>query len=336
MYFCHLLITVVLDSSVSKMRDTSRIVTPAAYLLFYRRRSEVPLGGPRFQEIFDMYNDDNPSDDEMASESGEVQRLGQGSSLIGSSSALIGAEVVPHRENPGTASGSGLEHAPPRCATVEDSPPAYTVVPLGDVEGSTSANNWGSGDDTIHNSVEDEGIDMADMSGADHNNRMNAMTSVIKTGWNWSGIGDGKATSQVLDEGLDNEFASDEAQNDSSEDDALSLAAAAPDIGHDGDMGELLLHTGEDPQESGAGYVEPEEPSSGEFPPYPEPPAPDYAAQAGMDAICNSVWDRQTRTTILTVPADVGREEDLASERVDEIHIKDDDDAAGVGAKTGP
>ncbi|SPQ22937.1 de57be69-df5e-4200-ad4d-8e6e50567eb8 [Thermothielavioides terrestris] len=57
------------DAQVSKLTDTSRVVSSAAYLLFYRRRSEVPLGGPRFQEIFDRYN--NP--DEAMSDSGEGQ-----------------------------------------------------------------------------------------------------------------------------------------------------------------------------------------------------------------------------------------------------------------------
>lgn len=46
------------DSSVSPVNDPSAVVTSAAYLLFYRRRSDGPLGGPRFAKIFEKF--DNP------------------------------------------------------------------------------------------------------------------------------------------------------------------------------------------------------------------------------------------------------------------------------------
>lgn len=81
------------DSSVSKKSDLSRIVTPGAYLLFYRRRSEKPLGGLRLQEIVERY--DNP--DAEHSDSGEAQRLDADSYLRGSSSAYQG---VPGLEAP--------------------------------------------------------------------------------------------------------------------------------------------------------------------------------------------------------------------------------------------
>ncbi|KAI9731265.1 MAG: CSN-associated deubiquitinating enzyme Ubp12 [Claussenomyces sp. TS43310] len=85
------------DSSVSKQKDTSRIVSSGAYLLFYRRRSDVPLGGPRFKEIVERYdNPPQPSEDE--SEPGEDQRLDANSSLHGSSSALIGVGAA-HQAN---------------------------------------------------------------------------------------------------------------------------------------------------------------------------------------------------------------------------------------------
>lgn len=95
------------DSSVSKVSDVSRVVSSAAYLLFYRRRSEVPLGGPRFQKIEEKYNREHEaagSDDDM-SDSGEGQRLDTGSSLIGLSSASKGAEAgLRRRASPGLAS----------------------------------------------------------------------------------------------------------------------------------------------------------------------------------------------------------------------------------------
>jgi ubiquitin carboxyl-terminal hydrolase 4/11/15 len=50
--------------------DGSRVVTPAAYLLFYRRRSVKPLGGPHYERIItaanskpDANHDSDPDDD---------------------------------------------------------------------------------------------------------------------------------------------------------------------------------------------------------------------------------------------------------------------------------
>jgi ubiquitin carboxyl-terminal hydrolase 4/11 len=77
------------DSSVSEQKDTSRIVSSGAYLLFYRRRSDVPLGGHRFKEIVDRYNNP-PESSEEDTESGEDQRLAVDSSFRGSASASIG------------------------------------------------------------------------------------------------------------------------------------------------------------------------------------------------------------------------------------------------------
>ena len=89
----------ILDSSVSKQKDPARIVTASAYLLFYRRRSEVPLGGPRFQEIVNNYkNSQEFSDDELA-ESGEDQGLVANSSQHGSSSPFNGVGAVPRPAN---------------------------------------------------------------------------------------------------------------------------------------------------------------------------------------------------------------------------------------------
>lgn len=51
------------------MSDPSTVVTTAAYLLFYRRRSSGHLGGPRFAEILDKFN--SSGDEGEAAESGE-------------------------------------------------------------------------------------------------------------------------------------------------------------------------------------------------------------------------------------------------------------------------
>lgn len=83
------LLTHSADSSVSKKSPES-VVDTAAYLLFYRRRSDVPLGGPRFQEIFNRFAEATSGDE--STEPGEARGLGEGSTLsTGSSSAIRGA-----------------------------------------------------------------------------------------------------------------------------------------------------------------------------------------------------------------------------------------------------
>lgn len=67
------------DSSVSPVSDPSSVVTSAAYLLFYRRRTKGHLGGPRFAQIFEKYNTETSGDDEA--ESGEEESLSRGSPL---------------------------------------------------------------------------------------------------------------------------------------------------------------------------------------------------------------------------------------------------------------
>ncbi|KAF3769958.1 hypothetical protein M406DRAFT_348971 [Cryphonectria parasitica EP155] len=58
------------DSTVSQVRDTSRMITSHAYLLFYRRRSDGPLGGPKLEEACRQYarlfHDEADSDDDEA------------------------------------------------------------------------------------------------------------------------------------------------------------------------------------------------------------------------------------------------------------------------------
>ncbi|KAJ3526931.1 hypothetical protein NM208_g10954 [Fusarium decemcellulare] len=61
--------------------DPSTCITSAAYLLFYRRRSTTPLGGSRFGVISEKYRTSEENSEEEDVESGEGQRLGEGSSL---------------------------------------------------------------------------------------------------------------------------------------------------------------------------------------------------------------------------------------------------------------
>ncbi|KAI9904958.1 hypothetical protein N3K66_001487 [Trichothecium roseum] len=71
------------DSSVSTVSDPSTVVTSAAYLLFYRRRSSQPLGGPRFAEIYRKFDKPEDSDEDTATESGDDRRHGGISSRTG-------------------------------------------------------------------------------------------------------------------------------------------------------------------------------------------------------------------------------------------------------------
>ena len=96
-----------IDSHVSKRNDPQAVVTPAAYFLFYRRRSPLPLGGPILEKIVEDANNPPPEPESTpasrsgspTADSGEGKRLG-GSSRNGSSSALIVAGAA-HRAGDG-------------------------------------------------------------------------------------------------------------------------------------------------------------------------------------------------------------------------------------------
>lgn len=133
------------DSSVSKVSDPAQVVTTAAYLLFYRRRSSKPLGGHRFADIIDKF--DGESEEEQSDDSGEGKRLGGSSTLTGSLNQKLGASMSRPR--------------PERLATTT------TVTALeGSDDDELPAYNEGSGGQVIHNSIEDEGL--GGMGGENH------------------------------------------------------------------------------------------------------------------------------------------------------------------------
>ncbi|KAF7719981.1 Ubiquitin carboxyl-terminal hydrolase [Penicillium ucsense] len=80
------------DSSASIIRDLGRMQSPQAYLLFYRRRSDKPLGGPVLQNIITKFktgeNDSTAENSRSSSPLGDGKRLG-GSSRNGSSRASV-------------------------------------------------------------------------------------------------------------------------------------------------------------------------------------------------------------------------------------------------------
>ncbi|KAF1972356.1 UCH-domain-containing protein [Bimuria novae-zelandiae CBS 107.79] len=125
------------DSIVSKKSNPEQVVSPAAYLLFYRRRSAGPLGPPELQDIVNNWRNpdseaagvsEGESDSRNVSPSGNGLRLG-GSSHNGSSSAFgagTGA-VVGALRGGGSALGAGslLRNGVAAGNLDKDSPPTY-------------------------------------------------------------------------------------------------------------------------------------------------------------------------------------------------------------------
>lgn len=169
------------DSHVSPVSDPKTVITSAAYLLFYRRRHSSPLGGPRFTEILEKFE---ASEDEETAGSGEDQRLGGGSSLIGSSSAGTGAEATRPRL------GRGLSRT--TVAALEGSDDGQ----LPSYEGATSS-------ETIQHSIEDEGVEM---SGPYQPVRQGSFS--MTQNWDFKDLGNGA-------DGVNAGYASDDAQPDS-------------------------------------------------------------------------------------------------------------------------
>ncbi|KAL8998480.1 MAG: hypothetical protein Q9188_006095 [Gyalolechia gomerana] len=108
------------DSQVTRRPNPQQVVSSAAYLLFYRRRSDHPLGGPFFEPIMSGVEDltaDSQAASRNASPTGEGKRLDD-SSRIGSSSALRGVGAA-HQTGGG---GDGLIA---RRTGVDDDLPGY-------------------------------------------------------------------------------------------------------------------------------------------------------------------------------------------------------------------
>ncbi|KAL8721029.1 MAG: hypothetical protein Q9225_002202 [Loekoesia sp. 1 TL-2023] len=109
------------DSQVTRRANPQHVVSSAAYLLFYRRRSEHPLGGPFFESIMNCAEDsaaESQPTSRNASPTGEGKRLDD-SSRIGSSSALRGVGAA-HQAGGG---GDGLTA---RRTGVDDDLPSYS------------------------------------------------------------------------------------------------------------------------------------------------------------------------------------------------------------------
>ncbi|KAK4204491.1 UCH-domain-containing protein [Triangularia verruculosa] len=285
------------DTSVSKCSDPQKVVTPAAYLLFYRRRSDEPLGGLRFHEILDKYDNQVAAADQDMSDSGEGQRLGQGSSLRGSPSASTGAGLTLPQGKRGLVSDDSDRTG--RALVLADAEPPSYQASITNVDEDTEMGAVLWDQTTLHNSIEgdeDEGIGLPDYD----NGGMAGMTSVISPSWNFSNIKAGSAAS-------DGDIASDIAQNDNS---SLDDAFAAGD-----DMDEVFMGA------PTIGFVEPE-------PTFPDEdiPAPPAEAQNFLDQIAEDKWAQQQ---IHTVPVNI--DDDQASDKVAEIRVGDNGDNGDNG-----
>ncbi|KAI1078420.1 UCH-domain-containing protein [Whalleya microplaca] len=278
------------DSSVSRS-SPDKIVDTSAYLLFYRRRSDVPLGGPRFSQILERFVDHDSSDNEL-SNSGEGRRLDESFSQNGSSSALQGAEATHLRGNPGgnakTAQALNRADSAIETKSIDDGGPL-----LGNP--STMSKQ------TLHQSIEDdEGIDLTD------DNAQSAGFNPMggNNSWNFEGIlGDGGAGSAPVagDSPLDSGAASDVAQLDSSGDERV----ASP-------------HLEFEPEFPGMSHYELPPQPEGELPVYHEPPPPQYGGEMTRDDM-TQIWDQKHK--VHEVPA-AGNDE---SEEAAEIHLTEND-----------
>ena len=290
------------------------MVSPSAYLLFYRRRSEVPLGGPRFEAIFDRYDARFAADEDLTSDSGEGRRLGQGSSLRGSPSASTGADLTLPRGNHGLASGRP-DRTAHSSASADTELPSYgaSIGQGGEADDDTDMGGqlpWNQG--TLRNSIEadgeDEGIDLPDFDNAGPG--MSGITSVMGTSaWNFSML---PKTGPGSEAGGEDDLArSDVAQGNGSSDDDFFAA--------EGDDTEPMLLT--EPNSVYIGTAE----QQADFSAFDDPPAPvaqersDYMTRCAVEA-----WEQQVHT----VPVDLG--DDQASEQVAEIHVGDENELPSV------
>lgn len=276
------------DSSVSRA-SPDRIVDSSAYLLFYRRRSEIPLGGPRFQQILDRFQDDG-SDSELP-DSGEDQRLGEGFSQIGSSSALQGAGATHLRGSTGGKSTNGF--------TLNNANSSWDIKTIDDVLEHPS--------EDVHRSIEeDEGISLTE------DTVQPAGFQPLTNGNSWSF--DNLAPNDIADienppseSPLDSDAASDVAQHDSSGDERVLSPR------------EMDFEPDHEPEYPGMSHYELSQPETN-LPSYSEIPPPNYRGEMTQDDM-HQIWDQ--KNTIHKVAPE--GENDAGSEDAAEIHIGEDD-----------
>ena len=92
---------------VSRRNDPKVVVTSAAYLLFYRRRSDTALGGPFLERLMsEVHSSESKPTSSATSPAGEGRRLD--ASRVGSSSALRGVGAAHQAGGGGSGEGAGV------------------------------------------------------------------------------------------------------------------------------------------------------------------------------------------------------------------------------------
>lgn len=158
------------------------MVSSSAYLLFYRRRSDVPLGGPRFQDIISRFADpQEPSEDELAG-SGEDQSLG-GNFSRGSSGALTGVEATRRQ------AGHGLGRTIKPCNI--EGLPAYQTHEENEDAAPLMYGDAQMNDGLMINNT-DEGIDMDMNFGPRDLNFLPSRSPKNGNGWSFANLGNQK------------------------------------------------------------------------------------------------------------------------------------------------
>lgn len=352
---------------MSKQKDVSKVVTSAAYLLFYRRRSAVPLGGPRFQEIIERY--DSQTQETSDAESGEGQRLGHGSSPRGSSSALqtgAGATLRSGKAGSGSvgaiATGDGASNDNSSAVMLPDYGAALRDDAAAE-EGIPGLHSW-------QNPVaeEDEGIDMREWNADDDTDAArrgsgNNLSDAVRAGWNFANIpGAGLARSEADDGGTglgDDDIVDDNDSITAQNDDGSSLAddmadedeGGYPVGGGGGGMYPRAVFTGEDDMdavllrddddggvgalEPGGDYVLPDEPRRAVFDLDvdidADGPPPPYEELGGRPSSTMMSGVVVTTVTAEQIADEVGHAEHVdrvvGGDRVTEIRIESDEEA---------
>ena len=100
----------MIDSSVHVVSDPASVVTSAAYLLFYRRRSSRHLGGPHFDAVFEKYDSEGMQSDNEATESGDEANSNLRGHKLGGKAAIKSLGDSGQEEMPGY-SGSAIRRS---------------------------------------------------------------------------------------------------------------------------------------------------------------------------------------------------------------------------------
>lgn len=261
----------------------------SAYLLFYRRRSDGPLGGPRFKKIFDKL--DVTDSDEEITDAGEGRRLDEGSSPTGSSSAFQGQglEAIRQRQqgtHGGRANGSVIHET-----RSDDGIARSANVTYDDVE------------QPLRRSIEeDEGIDMTE-------NPTHSSANAFQPTWDFNLL---TAQNMNQDDGMTGSplasgAATDEAQHDSSGDDAFSHQDELEDTDMDNVPGVSHIELTKGADHDPPAYTE-------------EPPPPDYRGEISRDDMSH-IWNAKQGVYNITAKGDDNNSEDAV-----EIRLEDEDD----------